>query len=331
VRGKRLVGGMAALAAGAWSMAGAQGAASGGVPAVSEDQCRLEVRMVGEEEVSIGQSFALEVLGHGPAGAVWGFPAQMDADEVELRVAPVARGEQASPDRQRYAALAFALGEVSVPPIAAECRLADGSRHEVKSRPLKVRLRSLLPKDPAEQKLADIRPPLALSVGAAFWAALASVVGALGGAGTLIVRRWRRAKSAVRMAAEVLVPADVEARRALAELARSGALDRDDLRGHYIALTHVAKRYLERRLGAPVLEMTSAETLACLRRHPHGDRLLGSMRALVGSADQIKFARGLAAREQGERDLRAVGGMIDALEEALRPLSSGASGRGVSG
>jgi hypothetical protein len=320
----------------AWSpsIADAQQAARG--PAVAPSPpasgpCRVDARLVGEQEVTVGLPFTLAVEGHGPAGVTWSFPAQVDADGVELRTAPMAEGQKPTPGGQRYVGLAFAVGEVRVPPIAAECRLADGSRHEVRSEPLPVRMRSLLPKDPSAQRLEDIRPPLSLSVGAGFWLALAIVLIALTVGVALFVRRRRRVRGVAHVPAETVVPPDVEARLALSQLARDGPLRRDDLRGHYIALTQVAKRYLERRLEAPVVEMTSAETVAYLRRHAQAERLLGGMRTLVSSADQVKFARGLGAREEGERDLEAVGAMIEALEEALRPASAGASGKGVSG
>jgi hypothetical protein len=328
-RRKLLTGCVTALTVASWSIGHGQDAAggSGTLPAAT-GPCRVQVRLVGDEEVTVGQPFTLEVVGEGPAGAQWSFPAQVDADEVELKTAPAAEGQATAPERQRYVALAFAVGEVRVPPIAAECHLADGSRHEVRGQALSVRMRSLLPKDPAERRLVDIRPPLALSVGTAFWVALVVAAAALVGVVTWIVRRRRRARASAEEPAEVVVAADVEAREALARLAREGPLVRDDLRGHYIALAQVAKRYLERRLGAPVLEMTSAETLGFLRRHPHGERVLGSMRGLVGSADRVKFARGRSPREEGERDLRAVGSMVDALEEALRPAPGGAAERG---
>ena len=58
------------------------------------------------------------------------------------------------------------------------------------------------------------------------------------------------------------LPPDVEALPALDALAAEGLPGQGALRPFYIRLTAIAKRYLERRLDAPILEMTSAETLA---------------------------------------------------------------------
>jgi hypothetical protein len=118
-------------------------------------------------------------------------------------------------------------------------------------------------------------------------------------------------------------PPDVEAARALDALAASGLLEARAFREVYIRLTSIAKRYLERRLGAPVLEMTTAETTAFLRDHVHGGELLPVMRELAQAADQIKFARGEGLIEAAERHLAAVRALVPALEVRLRPVEPG--------
>jgi hypothetical protein len=114
-------------------------------------------------------------------------------------------------------------------------------------------------------------------------------------------------------------PPDLEALAALTALAGSGLVEARAFREFYIRLTAIAKRYLERRLGAPVLEMTTAETVAFLRDHAHGGDLLPVMRDLAQAADQIKFARGQGLAEAAERHLAAVRALVPALEARLRP------------
>src|SRR6185436_3382913 len=168
----------------------------------------------------------------------------------------------------RYLAAAFALGDVELPAIAVKYRLPDGSTGEVSTAPVKLHIPSTLPKDPAQQQLADIREPLPLAFGAAFWIAAGLAVLIVAGA---LVAWWRRRRPpAEGPAAAAERPADAEARAALDQLAASGLIARGDYRGYYIALAEIAKRYLERRLDAPVLEMTTSETVAFLRDHAHG-------------------------------------------------------------
>jgi hypothetical protein len=214
----------------------------------------------------------------------------------------------------------LALGEAEVPGIAVKYRLPAGTEGETLTAPVPLRVLSVLPKDPREQKLAEIRGPLPLSIGGAFWVALALVVLALAGsAAWLWSRRRRRERSAP--VAPPLAP-DREALRSLESLAASGLLARGDHRAFYIALTTIAKRYLERRLEAPVLEMTSAEMMAFLRASPWEAELLPALKDLSRAADQIKFALGRGLPADGERHLAAIVDLVGRLEARLRPPSA---------
>ena len=78
---------------------------------------------------------------------------------------------------------------------------------------------------------------------------------------------------------------------------------------------------MERRLEAPIVEMTTAEMLAHLRAAAHTAEMAPLLRDLSGAADQIKFARGRGAAEEAERHLAAVRALIDGLEARLRPAA----------
>ncbi|HEX6736701.1 MAG TPA: hypothetical protein VF310_00380 [Vicinamibacteria bacterium] len=269
-------------------------------------------------EVAFGEVFTLEVKATGEPGTDFTFPAEVVEEGYELRTAAAPAGASPAPDPgvHRYAAAAFAVGEVEIGPIAVRYRRPDGQVGELHTPALKVKVSSLLPKDPQQQTLADIRAPLRLGVGRAFWIALALAALALAALAWALWRRRRR-QAEPEAALPALSPED-EARQALEALARRG-IDPGALRGFYIALTEIAKRYLERRLGAPVLEMTSAETLAFLRDHPAAGPLLGPMRDLTAAADAVKFARGQALVPEAERHLGAVRALVEALEQRLRP------------
>lgn len=285
-----------------------------------------------KSEVGVGEVFSVEVKGSGPAGTTWSFPAEAGTDTVELRTPPSEPGKdaaasRAAPDAHLYLAAAFALGDVELPAITVPYRLPDGTSGAASTAPVKLRIVSILPKDPAQQQLVDIREPQPLAFGAAFWLAVAALVLLASGG---IAWWWRRRRPPA--AAPAVVPApspDAEAREALDRLAASGLLARGEYRSYYIALAEVAKRYLERRLGAPILEMTSTETVAFLRDQPHGQGLAGPMRDLAGAADQVKFARGSALREEAERHLSVARQMIDALEARLRPAATAVAGEKV--
>ena len=282
-------------------------------------------------EVTIGEVFTIELKATGPAGTAYTFAREAEIDTLALRTPPAesqgGAGPAAEPGMHRYEAAVFALGETEFPPIPVRYRLPDGTEGVASSEAIPLKVMSLLPKDPQQQKLADIRGPLSVGVGRAFWVGIFVAVGLVAAAIVWLVRRRRKAEPS-RAVAVPEVPADTEALRALSSLAVSGLLARGEYRPFYIRLAAVAKRYLERRLGAPVLEMTTAETLAFLRGHAHGGDLLPVVRDLADVADRIKFARGQGLAEEAERHLAAVRALVPALEARLRPAATDAAAGG---
>lgn len=272
-----------------------------------------------KSEVTVGETFTIELKATGPAGTTYSFAAEASAEELELRSPAAAPGAPApEPGTHRYEATVFALGELQLPPIPVRYRLPDGTAGEAASEPLSLKVVSLLPKEEAEQKLADIRGPASVGVGRAFWIALALALLLVAGIVILLLRRRRKAAAPIPAPVPELAP-DVEALGALEALAREDLPARRELRPFYIRLSAIAKRYLERRLGAPIVEMTSAETLAFLRGHPHGGELLPVVRDLADAADRVKFAKAEGLVPEAERHLASVRALVPALEARLRP------------
>lgn len=274
-----------------------------------------------KSEVTVGETFTIELKAIGPAGTTYTFAGEASGDELELRTPPAAPDAPArEPGTHRYEAEVFALGELQVPPIAVRYRLPDGVDGEAASLPLSLKVVSLLPKDEAEPKLADIRGPAGVGIGRAFWVALGLGLALLAALVFWLIRRRQRVTAPMAVPLPTLAP-DLEALRALDALAAEGLHGRGELRPFYIRLSTIAKRYLERRLGAGVLEMTSAETLAFLRGHPHGGELLPVVRDLAEAADRVKFAKGQGLVPEAERHLAVARALVPALEAKLRPAA----------
>jgi hypothetical protein len=275
-------------------------------------------------EVTIGEAFSVDVTVEAPEGTRLEFPPEVAAEGYELRPwtapspSPGASPETLPANVRRYDAAVFQLGEASVGPVVVKYQLPDGTAGEAQSEPVSMKVKSLLPKDAEEQKLADIKGPLALGIGTPFWIALAVATLAVVALVVFLLRRRGRPAFLPERAAPVVDPA-TEARAALDALARSGELARADYRAFYIALTAIAKRYLERRLEAPVVEMTTAEMVAFLRQSEKGTGLATPMRDLANAADQIKFAKGVGQEAEAERHLDAVRSLITILEERFAP------------
>lgn len=155
-----------------------------------------------------------------------------------------------------------------------------------------------------------------------FWVALAVLALALAALVFWVVKRLRRPRPEAARPAEPELPADRELARALDALeARTGALD-DDPRPFYSELTHATKRYLERRLGMPVLEWTTFETLRKLRDGGWDVPREVGLPDLLGSADRVKFGRGASTRDEARRHVengRHLLAHVEARLAAARP------------
>jgi hypothetical protein len=278
----------------------------------------------GKTDVTVGEPFTVTLNAQGPPDTEFFFPSDLQDEKLEMHRQPPARPR---PGEETYQAAAFVLTDAAIPPLEVSYRLADGTRGKVQTEAVPLHVQSLLPRDPKEQQLSDIRPPVALSAGRAFFVALALLLVLLIGlAGWL----WRRRRP-VRAPAppKPAVSPDVAANAALDRLAASGLTVREEYRAFYIQLTEIAKRYLEARLDAPVLEMTTAEMIAFLRHEWKGSELADLMRDVSGAADQIKFARGQGGRAIAEGHLDAVRRMVAAVEARRRPTVAESSGAGT--
>ena len=266
----------------------------------------------GKTEVSVGETFPVEVRAEGPPGTTFTFPPEVTDETAQLTAEP---GQ--GPVR-RYRAALFALEDAKVPPIMVRYRLQDGTAGEATTAAIPLQVRTLLPKSKDEQKLADVRPPVRLDIARLFWISLGAVA-ALALA-LAVWLWWRRRRRAAPVAAPIPeMSPDQEARLALDALAASGRLGRGEFRAFYIELTVIAKRYLERRLAAPILEMTTSEMLAFLRQQALTSAMGPLLRDLSGAADRIKFARGSGLAEEAERHLGAVRALVLDVEARLAP------------
>jgi len=269
-------------------------------------------------EVSIGETFYVDIQTSGPPGTTWTFPEESGSETIQM--APATLDPEAPslpPGTRRYSAAVFTLEDAEVPALNVSYRLPDGTEGEQVTEPIPLRIVSLLPKDPEEQKLVDIHGPRALAIAPAFWIGVGLVIVLLAGLAYWIWRGFRP-RSDPAMPRIERAP-DVEALAELRVLADSGLIDGGAFREFYIRLSQIAKRYLERRLDAPVLEMTSAEAGAFLRQHRHGEALFPAMRNLASAADAVKFAHGAGQAEEAERHLTATREIIRGLEARLQP------------
>ena len=280
--------------------------------------------------MTVGETFTLELKATGPARARrYTFP----GEAVDRRArAAHADGSAAGgrelrrlprPARTATRRPSSRSADAEVPPIPVRYRLPDGTDgrgRDARRSPLKVV--SLLPKDAEEQKLADIRGPVPgrhrPRRSGSRSAARARCSWPRSSSGCS--RRRRTQRGARRRGRAAPVPPDVEALRALDALAAAGPARRAaSYRAFYIALTAVAKRYLERRLdGADPRDDDGGDARVPARPPARPTACCPVVRDLAEAADRIKFARGEGLAAEAERHLAAVRALVRTLEARLR-------------
>jgi hypothetical protein len=263
--------------------------------------------------VGVGERFQVTVEVTGPAGVTYEFPGQVNSGSVEL---VQANRSSSLANQVTYDAQIFAIGaEGRIPEIEIRYRSKDGSEGSIKSAPVAMNVVSSL--DPNEQNPApaDFAPPVAVTVSRAFWIA-SSVAGLLLIALiVLLVRRIRFPKKPKDVQVTPAITPEEDALQGLDRLA--AARTALDPRAFYIQLTQILKQYLERRLEAPVLEMTSTETLAFVKVHSWTSPHAVALRDLVTSADLVKFG-GSSDASNAERQIQLVRELIGRIDRLRR-------------
>ncbi len=193
-----------------------------------------------------------------------------------------------------------------------------GKRTPVQPATVYLTVGSRLPADQDREKLAPKgnRPPEIPKRSPWFWVFIALCAAALAAAIWFFVTRKKPQK------VEAQVPqlsAEEEFLKALSDLGNRIPQPGADPRGFYSELTHLVKRYLERRIDKPVLEWTTLETIRRLRESGLEFPQEIGLSELLGSADRIKFGRAPATSEEAGGHLERARAVHRFLEQKLAP------------
>ena len=206
------------------------------------------------------------------------------------------------------------LGRIVLPGIPVKYVLEDGSEHLLETDSLAVLVVTSLSGE--EQDIRNIKSmlPVILTDPRARLLRVLLLILLLGG----MVLIWRR-RTAV-------IPTGIKGTRiypgraALVDLERLRGQDYDQARAgeHYLELSRILRRYLERRYLFRALEMTTSEIQRVL---PHKIEEI-EIATLVGQvlelADLVKFAGRLQDRRQWKYDLELVASIIRRTRPAFR-------------
>jgi hypothetical protein len=262
--------------------------------------------------VSIGERFQVVVEARGP-GEAWEFPKQINDGSVELIQS---NPSTALANTVTYDAQVFAIGtEARLPEIEVHYQAADGSPGVVKSAPFPLTVVSTLDPNDKNPAPADFAPPVPVLVSRAFWVA-SSIASLLLLAGlVLLIRRIRFPKKPVEITVTPAISPEEEALTGLDRLAAARAAL--EPKAFYIQLIQILKQYLERRLEAPVLEMTSTETLSFVKTHSWTAPHAVALRDLVTSADLVKFG-GSSDASNADRQIQLVREIVGRIDRLRR-------------
>lgn len=208
----------------------------------------------------------------------------------------------------------FVAGEVAVPGPRLLYREAGGPAVSVRPPGLSIAVSSRLPdgRKPEDLSPKADRETRIPSRSVWFWIGLAVLAAALAGLVWRLLRKKPAAPGAAREAPPVLPGAELLAE--LAKLEREAAALGADPRVFYSRLTHAVKRYLERRLGLPVLEWTTFETLRRLRDSGIDTPREAALPDLLAAADRVKFAKAASTRAEAVEQVARARVLHDALE-----------------
>ena len=289
---------------------GAGGAGPGTVPApVLEAEAPKVAASASSKEVVLGATFYLFVRVIYQPGVQVNLPASLQlggAFEESARTDSTRVNADGTITRDfEVALMAFDVGDLAIPPIPVTYA-AHGRANEVKTDPVAIRVKSFL--GDGEATLRDIAGPVALErrdltmvyVGAGALVAIAAVV--------LLwwvrrVLRRRRREVLARLPEAVQRSAHDEALARLDELESSDALDAEDRKPVYLAMSEILREYIGRRFGFPALDLTTFEIRRELTARPGGPAAAELVSGWLERADLVKFAGYEASADEARQAL----------------------------
>ena len=214
-----------------------------------------------------------------------------------------------------YRVRAFDLGELTIPPIPI--RFAAAGKDTLLRGTAPLVLEIVPVRDPEDDELRDIVPPLVIAGGIPVWLiALLATLAAVAAAWILKVfyldRRTRGSPAQP-------PPPPVDYVAEFRKIAGMGLVARRAHKRHYTLLSETLRRFFEDKAGLEALERTTAEIEAALARIPgFPGEIERRTAAFLRDADLVKFARHVPAAAEAEAGPERGIEIVQGLENWLR-------------
>lgn len=263
------------------------------------------------QSVKVGDVFTLTMQITAPQGVDLTLPGE-DADLGEIEVRGFSSGENADDQGQRVVTLTweaqlFAMGETIIEPPAVTYAPDGGEATQVQAEPVALMTTSVLPPD--AQDIKDIRGPRKMPLSPWYYVAYAlaalMLMALVAGALWLLLRRKKRE------AIEPPQPAHAEALAALIELEKRELIAQGRAEEHYVGLSYIARRYLERRYGLDALEATTLMLAREMRASDRTPQVADGFIEMLTRADLVKFAKYHPEDRPAELDLHSTRKLVE--------------------
>lgn len=277
-------------------------------------------------EITVGDIFRATVTITLPAQTQLDGPPD-DADLGDAEVRSATRSTEELPDGARrvsviYEATIWEVGESVLRAPPATWRAPDGTAGELERPERTVTVHSVLPPQPED--ILPLREPHEMPLRAQHYALAALPLLLLAGLIALAVIWYRRRSSEPASAETVAAPLGPaeEALAALDALEQRDLVGHDLLKEHYVEISQILRRYIERRWRLTALEETTGMLEQSMRasgrvRAEVAEQISGVLRR----ADLAKFAKHRPADSEARAD-------VDAVREIVRITGAGEEAQG---
>lgn len=207
------------------------------------------------------------------------------------------------------AALTY-FSTAAAPPQATDAQTAPAEAKSLATEPLQIKAveTAVAQIPPEELKNIKTLPPVELTEAWRRWWIAAPLAAMLLLAALLVVRRSRTRDATV----EPPVPADVWARRQLAELIADDLLARRLAQEFHYRISDILRGYIERRFGVHAREMTTEEFLSAASRDPRlAAQVAADLNRFLTECDLVKYARFETDATHGESLLQIVSAFVE--------------------
>ena len=277
------------------------------------------------QEVGLGQVFYLFVRVVHQPGMQVNLPASLPlgpAFEESARTDTSRSNPDGTVTREFEIALqAFEVGDLVIPPVPVTYA-AHGRAQEVMTQAVPIVVTGVVGEGEAELK--DIAGPVAVErPDMTLLYVAGTVLGALLLVALVLLARrlWRRRRRRVlaRLPEALRRSAHEEALARLDEVEASGALDAEDRKPAYLAMSEALRGYIGRRFGFPALDLTTEEIRRELAARPEVAHLADGVCAWLEAGDLVKFANHDASPDEARQALYDARIFIDRTHAGAAP------------